>query len=76
VFYGTIAALRGSVLTVRLRNGRVLTVEASAAIANGNYSAPLFVGKLVSIDGEERGTTFTATHIFRINNLANLRADK
>jgi hypothetical protein len=76
VFYGTIAALRGSLITLRLRNGRSVPVDASVAIANGNYSVPLFVGKIVSVDGTLAGTGFTATHVFRMSNLANLPADR
>jgi hypothetical protein len=76
VFYGTIAAIRGAILTLRLRNGRSVPIDASAAIASGNYSVPLFVGKIVSVDGTLVGTTFTATHVFRMSNLANLPADR
>src|SRR5450631_49905 len=72
VFYGTIAAIKGSAFTLRLRNGRAITVDATAAIANGDYSAPLFVGKIVSVDGNVVGATFTASHVFRMTNLANL----
>jgi hypothetical protein len=76
VFYGTIAAIRGAILTLRLRNGRSVPIDASAAIASGNYSVPLFVGKIVSVDGTLVGTTFTATHVFRMSNLANLPVDR
>jgi hypothetical protein len=76
VFYGTLAAIRGSFITLRLRNGRAILVDATAALANGDYSAPLFIGKIVSVDGNQVGTTFTATHILRMSNLANPPADK
>jgi hypothetical protein len=75
LLFGTIVALRGSFITVRLRNGRVQIVDATAAIANGDYSAPLFVGKIVSVDGVSRGTTFIAAHIVRMENLTDLQAD-
>jgi hypothetical protein len=74
-FYGSIAQIHGSIITLRLRNGRV-TVDATAAVANGNYSAPLFVGKAVSVDGYRTGTALTATHIFRISNLGGLPVDR
>jgi hypothetical protein len=76
VLYGKIAAIRGSALTLRLRNGRSVAVDATAAIAHGDYSAPLFIGKVVSVDGNQIGPTFTAAHVFRLNNLASLPADK
>jgi UDP-GlcNAc3NAcA epimerase len=47
-----------------------------AAIAHGDYSAPLFVGKVVSVDGNQVGPTFTASHVFRLTNLANLPPDR
>jgi hypothetical protein len=75
-FYGTIAAIHGSIITLRLRSGRQVTVDATAAIANGNYSAPLFVGKIVSVDGYRTGKALTATHIFRISNLGGLPVDR
>jgi hypothetical protein len=76
VLYGTIAFVRGALLTIQLRNGTLRSVDATAAIANGDYSAPLFVGKLVSIDGDLRGTVFTAAHISRMTDLTNLGADR
>jgi hypothetical protein len=76
VFYGTIAALRGNLITLRLRNGRSVPVDVSVAIANGNYSVPLFIGKMVSVDGTLAGGGFMATHVFRMSNLANLPPDK
>jgi hypothetical protein len=75
-FYGTIVTIHGSIITLRLRSGRPVTVDATAAIANGNYSAPLFVGKIVSVDGYAAGTALRATHIFRLSNLGNLPADR
>ncbi len=76
VIYGQITALSGSTIRLRLRSGRLADVDARAAIAAGNYSAPLFVGKLVSVDGiMSTGGKFTASHVFRVNNLANLSVD-
>jgi hypothetical protein len=59
-----------------LRNGRPVAVNAAGAIAHGDYSAPLFVGKMVSIDGNQVGTTFAAAHVFRLSKLTNLPADR
>jgi hypothetical protein len=75
MFYGTLAAVRGGVIMLRLRSGRSIVVDATAAIAHGDYSAPLFPGKMVSVDGNVIGATFRATHVFRMSNLANLPRD-
>jgi hypothetical protein len=75
-FYGTIASIKGSQLAIRLRNGRVQVADATAAIAHGDYSAPLFVGKTVAVDGAFNGSSFTISHIFRLTNLADLGADR
>ncbi len=76
VLYGTIAALSGTQLSVRLRSGQLVAVDGTAAINGGNFSAPLFVGKVVTVDGAISGGKFTATHIFRMSNLADLPADR
>jgi hypothetical protein len=76
VFYGTIVAIRGTSLSVLLRNSRIVSVDVAAAVASGNYSAPLFVGKTVSVDGSGNGGAFTAAHVFRVTNLANLSNDR
>ena len=73
--YGQIAGITGNILTVRMRNGRSAKVDAAAAVAHGDISAPLFVGKLVSVDGEVRNGTFTAAHVFRLENLYQLPND-
>jgi FtsP/CotA-like multicopper oxidase with cupredoxin domain len=49
--YGTIVQVDGDVLTVALRDGRQLRVDAEAAVRSGRYSAPLFAGKIVVISG-------------------------
>jgi hypothetical protein len=49
--FGSIANLKGTRFTLRLRTGRTLPVDASAAIDSGRFSAPLFVGKLVVVTG-------------------------
>jgi hypothetical protein len=75
VLYGTIAGINGTLITIRLRNGGFQAVDGSAAVASGNYSAPLFIGKTVSVDGTQIGGSFKAAHIFRVSNLNNLNAD-
>jgi hypothetical protein len=73
--FGTIAALDGADVTVRLRSGRLAAVDATAAFANGAYSAPLFVGKMVAVDGVVHNGTFVAAHIVRLTNLADFPPD-
>ncbi len=74
-FYGTIVAIRGSLLAVRLRNGRTQAVDDTRAIAANDYSSPLFVGKLVAIDGTFEKGVFSAQHIYRLTNLQGLQND-
>jgi hypothetical protein len=64
---GTIAKVAGSDLLVELRSRRLLHVDASPAIASGRYSDPLFVGKVVLIEGSyARDGTLDATTITRL----------
>ena len=51
VVFGRLETVSGKMLTLRTRSGRVWRVDATEALASGNYSAPLFVGKIVEIDG-------------------------
>ena len=51
LLYGRIETVNGNILLVRTRGGRVLRVDGSDAIKSGMYSAPLFIGKLISISG-------------------------
>lgn len=76
ILFGRIASIKGDIIAVQLRNGRLQNVDAAAPIANGNYSAPLFVGKFVSVDGTLVGGTFVAAHIFRQYSLDQLPTDK
>jgi hypothetical protein len=64
---GTISRVAGANLVVELRTRRLLHVDASPALASGRYSAPLFVGKFVIIEGTygTDGTLF-ATSITRL----------
>jgi hypothetical protein len=76
ILYGAIAAIQRNTIYIRRRNGGLLAVNDAAAIAHGDYSAPLFVGKLVSVDGSVVRGTFVASHIFRLNNLTQLPNDR
>jgi hypothetical protein len=67
---GTIAKISGPNLTVVLRNRRLLRVDAASALAHGSYSAPLFVGKIVVVEGRfARDGTLFATTITRLPRL-------
>lgn len=48
---GAIVSLSGNSVSLRLRDGRVLSIDATDAIASGRFSAPLFVGKFVEVTG-------------------------
>ncbi len=75
-YYGTITAINGTSITMRTRRQRTVIVDATTVLADGSYSAPLFVGKLVTIDGNlAAGGVFTAAHIFRMTNLNALPDD-
>jgi len=69
--FGTIASLKGARFVLRLRTGRTLPVDASAAIASGRFSAPLFVGKIVVVTGtlDAAGTlhALTVTRFTRLD---------
>ena len=74
--FGTIMGINGNMLSVLRRNGKYVTVDATTAIANNDYSYPLFIGKTVAIDGAfSSKTTFTATHVFAITTLQSLESD-
>ncbi len=74
--FGTIAALDGAAVTIRLRSGRLVPIDATAALANGAFSAPLFVGKMVAVDGAVQNGKFVAAHIIRLTNLADFPPDR
>ena len=75
-YYGTITAINGTSITMRTRKKRNVTVDATNVLADGSYSAPLFVGKAVTIDGDLAASgVFTAAHIFRMTNLDALPDD-
>jgi hypothetical protein len=68
--FGQIVRLGGTAIVLRLRSGRLLNVDATAAIDAGRTSEPLFVGKLVMVTGgiDSRGT-FLAQTVTRMSNL-------
>jgi hypothetical protein len=74
-FFGMIVAINGGILSVKRRSGVVTAVDATTAIANGDYSYPLFVGKFVAVDGTRSGATFTAVHVEAITTLKSLEND-
>jgi len=75
--FGTISAINGNLLSVQRRNGKFITVDATTAIGNDDYSYPLFVGKTVAIDGTfSTKTTFSATHVDAITTLQSLEGDQ
>jgi hypothetical protein len=58
-FFGTLLSVNGQVLSIALRNGRVLQVNAAQAFALNRVAEPLFRGKPTVVDG-----TFGANGIF------------
>jgi hypothetical protein len=76
-FYGAIASVSGNTVVIRTRRRRLVTVDATTVFADGTYSAPLFVGKLVTVDGDDAASgVFTAAHISRMTNLNGLPNDR
>jgi hypothetical protein len=51
VLYGRIDAIRGRILYVLCRGGRQQRIDASEALRTDTFSQPLFVGKIVVVDG-------------------------
>jgi len=74
--YGTIASINGETFVLQLRNGRSIEVDASTAIASDAYSAPLFVGKAVTVEGRRHGRLFYADDIVRVETLIELPPDQ
>jgi hypothetical protein len=52
VMFGTISRLAGPYFTLLLRTNKIVNVDASLALRSGEYSAPLFVGKIVMVTGK------------------------
>jgi preprotein translocase subunit YajC len=75
--FGTITQVSGAMLTVKLRDGRSVKVDASVAVAHGDYSAPLFVGKIIVAEGTRRSNgTFDAVRVTRLPSLDQIPADR
>jgi hypothetical protein len=49
--FGSIVSIAGPKFFLRTRFGRVIVVDATTAMQQGSYSAPLFVGKVVLVGG-------------------------
>ena len=70
LLYGRIDRMAGSVLFVRSRTGRLIRTDATEAIRTDSYSAPLFVGKIVVIDGYyDAAKTLHARSVMRMGSL-------
>ncbi len=70
IVFGRLESVAGRMLSLRTRSGRLWSVDATDALASGNYSAPLFVGKIVEVDGSLRKSgVIQATGIMRMGTL-------
>lgn len=69
VLYGTIVAVHTTTFDLRARGGQVHHIDPTLAIQSGRYSAPLFVGKIVNVEGYISGGTFHAQRITRMTKL-------
>lgn len=70
ILYGTISSVKGAALVVRTRGGRLQPVDATQALAAGTYSAPLFVGKVVAVNGYyDAAKTLHAQSVTRMTKL-------
>lgn len=65
--FGTLTSVKGAALVLQTRHGVLLRVDASAALAAGTYSAPLFAGKIVAIGGY-----FDGAHVLRAQSVTRL----
>jgi len=74
--FGTIVQIDGAHLTVLLRSGHSLAVDDSAAVKTERFSAPLFIGKTVRLEGsyDSRGA-FHAVTVTAIPKLTGASAD-
>jgi hypothetical protein len=65
-FFGVLADVRGTAMTLRLRDGRLLAVDAAPAFAGQRVSQPLFAGKPTVVVGAfDRRGIFHATAVSR-----------
>jgi len=59
-YFGLLQTANGAAITLRLRSGRLLAVDASEAFALNRVSEPLFAGKATVVEG-----LFAANGVFR-----------
>jgi hypothetical protein len=70
VVFGRLESVKGPLLTLRTRSGHLWSVNATEALNSGNYSAPLFVGKIVEVDGYlSRSNSLQASGVMRMGSL-------
>ncbi len=69
-YFGYLQGRSGTTLTLRLRNNAMLTVDASAAFAAGQVSAPLFAGKATVVQG-----TIAANGVFHATSVTRTAPD-
>jgi hypothetical protein len=70
VVFGRLEFVKGPLLTLRTRSGRLWSVNATEALRSGNYSAPLFVGKIVEVDAYlNRSNVLQASGVMRMGSL-------
>jgi hypothetical protein len=61
-FFGVLERANGTAITLRLRNGRLLAVDAAPAFALDRVAEPLFAGKPTVVEGD-----FSANGLFHAN---------
>lgn len=70
IFFGTIVRVYPTALTLRLRNGRILLVDITAALRDGTYSAPLVPGRAVAVEGRSGvGGRLDAVRLTRVTRI-------
>lgn len=75
--YGTVAAVAGGSVTLRTRSGQLRTIDASAALAAGTVSIPLYIGKPVVAEGVRRvDGVLVAARITRLTRLDQTNPDR
>jgi hypothetical protein len=73
--YGTIVQLDGAEFTLRLRDGRTVRVDPAEAIKRHELSYPIFVNKVVSVQGRRENGVFHATNVTRLTRLSDTAPD-
>jgi hypothetical protein len=62
--YGTIRAVNGSMISIQMRGGQMLKVDATVAIRNRNYAAPKVGRALMARGVYETGGALRADYVF------------